>query len=204
MDKDIINNNGYDYVDLDLPSGTLWATCNVGADKPTDYGLYFQWGDAKGYTKDQVGKDKQFTWDDYKWSIKGCNKNFIKYTTEVSILDLEDDSANANMDGSWHIPTPSQFKELINGTTSEWTEQDGVSGRLFTSKKDNSKSIFIPAAGIAWDDIVLDRGRYGKVWLSMLSTSYDYFGQEFALYSDSVYLYNGYRYRGRSVRGVIG
>ena len=199
-----INNNGYNYVDLKLPSGTLWATCNVGADNPSDYGLYFAWGDTNGYTKEQIVKDKPFTKDKYKWSIKGCDKNFIKYTTEVSILDLEDDAANSYMGGSWHIPTSNQFKELINGTTSIWTEQNGIDGRLFTSKKDISKSIFIPAAGIAWDDTVLDRGRYGKVWLSMLSTNYDYFGQEFALYSDSVFLYNSYRYRGHSVRGVIG
>lgn len=57
MDKEI-NNNGYEYVDLGLPSGTLWATCNVGASKPSDYGLYFQWGDTIGYPKDQIGKDK--------------------------------------------------------------------------------------------------------------------------------------------------
>ena len=65
MDKKT-NNNGYDYVDFGLPSGTLWATCNVGASKPSDTGLYFQWGDTKGYTAEQVGKDKQFDWDDYK------------------------------------------------------------------------------------------------------------------------------------------
>ena len=59
-----INSNGFDYVDLGLPSGTLWATQNVGASKPSDYGLYFQWGDSKGYTKKQLGKDKMFTWAD--------------------------------------------------------------------------------------------------------------------------------------------
>lgn len=202
MDK--VNNNNYEYVDLGLPSGTKWATCNVGASKHSDYGLYFQWGDTVGYSKEQIVKDKPFSKDKYKWSIKGCDKNFIKYTTEVSILDLEDDAAHIHMGGAWHMPTPDQFKEPINGAPSTWTKQNGIDGRLFTSKKDTSKSIFIPVAGMAWDDTVLDRGRYGKVWLSMLSTSYDCFGQEFALYSDSVFLYYGYRYRGRSVRGVIG
>lgn len=197
-----INNNGFDYVDLGLPSGTLWATMNVGASNPLNSGLYFQWGDTQGYRKDQIGKDKLFTQKSYKWYD---DKNvFTKYTYKGATLELEDDAAHVNMGGSWHMPTPNQFKELINGTTSIWTEQNGINGRLFISKKDTLKSIFFPATGIAWDGMVLDRGRYGKVWLSMLSTSYDYFGQEFALYSDSVYLYYGYRYRGRSVRGVIG
>ena len=66
MDKGI-NNNGYDYVDLGLPSGTLWATCNVGAERSSDYGLYFQWGDTKGYAKDYIEKShktKNFSWND--------------------------------------------------------------------------------------------------------------------------------------------
>ena len=58
MNKDFNNTNGFSYVDLGLPSGTLWATCNVGADKPSDFGLYFQWGDIQGYTADQVGLDE--------------------------------------------------------------------------------------------------------------------------------------------------
>ena len=69
MDKEF-NNNGYDYVDLCLPSGTLWATMNVGASKPLESGLYFQWGDTKGYTTDQLGEGvgkKAFSWKDYKW-----------------------------------------------------------------------------------------------------------------------------------------
>ena len=135
MDKDI-NNNGHDYVDLGLPSGTLWATMNVGADKPSDSGLYFQWGDTKGYTKEQVGKDKQFNWANYKWSVNGSSSNFSKYATKGATLELEDDAANANMGGDWHIPTPGQIKELINtaNTTNTWTTQDGVNGRLLTSK----------------------------------------------------------------------
>ena len=102
MDKEI-NNNGYDYVDLGLPSGTLWATCNVGADKPTDFGLYFQWGDTSGYTADQVGKDKQFNWSDYKWNPSGDGKTFTKYNTTGATLELTDDAAHVHMGGSWHI-----------------------------------------------------------------------------------------------------
>ena len=100
--------NGHDYVDLGLPSGTLWATCNVGASKASDYGLYFQWGDTQGYTAGQVGYgegQKKFAddWNDYKF---GASPNFTKYTSTGATLDLEDDAANASMGGDWHMPTP--------------------------------------------------------------------------------------------------
>lgn len=94
-----INNNGHDFVDLGLPSGTLWATMNVGASKPSDYGLYFQWGDTQGCTADQIEKEdgkKRFSkdWSDYKF---GVSPNFTKYTTPGATLDLEDDAANVHM-----------------------------------------------------------------------------------------------------------
>ena len=200
-----INVNGYGYVDLKLPSGTLWATCNVGAKKPSDYGLYFQWGDTIGYSKDQVGKDKQFTWDDYKWNSSGKGETFTKYTTESATLELEDDAAHINMGGDWHMPTPTQIKELIGNTKSTWTAQDGVNGRLFTSKSDPSKSIFIPAAGIAWDGSVHLSGDSGFVWSSVLNTDSVDSGQSLDFDSGYVGLdYDGGRCGGLSVRGVIG
>ena len=144
--------NGHDYVDLGLPSGTLWAAMNVGASKASEAGLYFQWGDAQGYSADQIGNgegQKKFSEDysDYKWYLSGTidenNLKFTKYTTGGATLDLEDDAAHVNMGGSWHMPTPNQFQELLDNTTSTLTTQDGINGRLFTSKKDTSKSIFI-------------------------------------------------------------
>lgn len=206
MDKDI-NSNGFDYVDLDLPSGTLWAVQNVGADIPSDYGLYFQWGDTQGYTADQVGKEsekKKFRWADYKFSIDGNSSNFSKYTGYGSILDLEDDAANSSMGGSWHIPTNEQFYELLNNTTNHWTTLDGVNGRLFTSKKDSSKSIFIPAAGNAWEGSLYSSGGSGLVWSSMLSAGSVLSGQYLLFSSDGAHLCDGSRYNGFSVRGVIG
>ena len=203
MDKGI-NNNGYDYVDLGLPSGTLWATRNVGADKPSDYGKYFQWGDTQGYTAEQVGKDKQFSRADYKWNIDGSYSNFSKYTATGATLELEDDAANANMGGFWHMPTPTQINELINNTTSTWTTQDNVKGRLFTSKNDTSKSIFIPAAGGAWDGSVHGSGDLGCVWSSMLYTGNVDYGQNLGFSSGDAGLYYSYRFYGFSVRGVVG
>ena len=105
-----LNANGHDYVDLDLPSGTLWATCNVGANKPSDAGLYFQWGDTQGYTANQIGTGegkKKFFWFDYKW---GIDPNFTKYTNLGEALELEDDAAHVNMGGNWHMPTNEQVQ----------------------------------------------------------------------------------------------
>ena len=202
----------YDYVDLDLPSGTKWATQNVGARKPSDAGLYFQWGDTSGYTADQVGMDdeqKRFSQDnsDYKW-YDTDKKTFTKYTTFGATLEIEDDAAHVNMGGDWHMPTPNQFQELLNTayTTNEWTTLDGVNGRLFTSKKDSSKSIFIPAAGYAMNGLVNSSGDVGRVWSSTLSSGY--VGGGLNLYFDSGSANIGYgglnRYNGLHVRGVIG
>ena len=201
-----INNNGFEYVDLGLQSGTLWATMNVGASKPSDSGLYFQWGDTVGYTADQVGTGdgkKAFASDesDYKF---GVYPNFSKYTTTGATLDLEDDAAHANMGGEWHIPSPEQIQELLSNTTNTWTTQDGVNGRLFTSKKDGTKSIFIPTAGDAWKGSVHGSGDYGGVWSSMLYTDGVSYGHYLGFSLGYVGLDYSYRYCGLSVRGVVG
>ena len=202
--KNEINNNGYDYVDLGLPSGTLWATMNVGASKPSESGLYFQWGDIKGYTKEQVGKDKQFNWNDYKWSIDGSYSNFSKYTAKDATLNLEDDAANFYMGGDWHMPSYVQIKELIENTISTRTTLDDVSGRLFVSKKDTSKYIFIPAAGLAWDGGVYISGNTGNVWSSMTSQYKASYGLYLYFNLAYAHLCIDNRCYGRSVRGVIG
>ena len=206
MEKNINNNNGFEYVDLGLPSGTLWATMNVGASKPSDAGLYFQWGDTVGYTSDQVGTgDGQhkfaLDWSDYKW---GKYPNFTKYTTTGATLELEDDAAHANMGGNWHMPAPAQIQELLDNTTNTRTAQDGVNGRLFTSKKDGTKSIFIPAVGDAWKGSVHGSGDYGLVWSSMLDAVNVSYGHYLGFSSGYVGLDYSYRYCGLSVRGVVG
>lgn len=194
-------------MDLGLPSGTKWATCNVGASKPLDYGLYFQWGDTVGYTEDQVGNGdgkKMFAenYSDYKW---GARPFFTKYNAYGATLELEDDAAHVNMGGSWHMPTPDQIEELINNTTSTWTIQNGVNGRLFTSKKDASKSIFIPAAGDAWDGSVHNSGSSGGILATTLTSYRVDFMQYLYFRSNLTSLYrNGDRFIGYSVRGVVG
>ena len=113
-----INNNGYDYVDLGLPSKSLWATCNVGASSPSDFGLYFQWGDKVGYSADQIGKEKGQKAFASDWSDYG--DAFPKYKYPGETLDLEDDAANIYMGGSWHIPSPEQFRELLINANFSW------------------------------------------------------------------------------------
>ena len=204
--------NGYEYVDLGLPSGTLWASCNIGASKPSDYGLYFHWGDTQGYSKEEIeaGKKKfASVWSDYKWYLSGSTFDnsikFKKYTTPGAILELEDDAAHVNMGGDWHMPTPEQIRELTNtaNTTRTWTTQGSVWGELFTSRTDESKFIFIPAAGMAWDGSVGDFESYGGIWSSMLSTSDITIGQYLYFLPVSVGLSSYNRSYGYSVRGVI-
>lgn len=202
-----INNNGYDYVDLGLPSRTLWATRNVGASKPSDSGLYFKFGDTQGYKPNQIGIDdgtKYFGWVDYKFSINASPSNFSKYVTFGAMLELEDDAAHVNMGGDWKMPTPVQLQELIDNTRSKWTTQNGINGRRFTSKKDESKSIFIPTAGYASNGSLRSEGSGADVWSSMLVASDVSSGRHLDFGSSGIGLGDGCRYYGFSVRGVIG
>ncbi|MBR2772715.1 MAG: hypothetical protein IKD78_12040 [Bacteroidales bacterium] len=144
------------YVDLGLPSSTVWATCNVGANSPEEFGDYFAWGETTGYNGGD-GKTT-FDWSTYKW-CKGSENTITKYCTNSSYgnegftdnktkLDLEYDAAYANLGPAWRMPSMEQFDELINSdyTTTVWTAQNGVDGLKITSRT-NGKSIFLPAAG---------------------------------------------------------
>ena len=161
--------NGFAYVDLDLPSGLLWATCNVGADKPEDYGDYFTWGETE--TKDY------YDWSNYKW-CNGSYNNLTKYCTNSyygtvdnkTVLDPEDDAAHVNWGGGWRMPTTREWKELYDNTTSTWTTEDGVAGRKFTSKTDSSKYIFLPAAGYRNGTSLYFAGSDSLYWSSSLFT----------------------------------
>ena len=204
-----INTNGHEYVDLGLPSGTLWATMNVGAASETDGGLYFQWGDTQGYTTDQVGNSegqKAFSWADYKWTEdNGSTMSKYNATDGKTILDLEDDAVRENWSGDWKMPTEEQFQELLNtdNCTNVWTTVDGVNGRLFTSVS-NGNTLFIPAAGAAYSGSVSSVGDYACVWSNSFNSSIVKAGRGLHLYSDSIFVSNRNRYYGQSVRGVIG
>lgn len=204
MENKKINNNGHKYIDLELPSGTLWSTSNVGANKSTDFGLYFQWGDTIGYSSENIGKEeeqKKFSsdWGDYKFG-----KNFTEYMIPGTTLNLEDDAANNYMGGDWHIPSPEQFKELLDNTTYKYTTKNDVKGILFTSKKNTSKSIFFPATGFVVNGDISGIGTHIALWTSKLSEKIVGSGQEFWFDTKHIGIYGSYIFAGHSLRAVIG
>ena len=188
--------NGHAYVDLGLPSGLKWATCNVGADKPEDYGNYFAWG--------EISVKSNYQWSTYKWGTdtaqltKYCSKSkFGKngFTDDKTTLDSEDDAAHANWGGQWRMPTSANFNELINNTTVKWVENyndTGVSGFRFTAA--NGNYIFLPAAGYA--------GSYGYYWSGSLNTDNPNCACYLIFYSGSVSVSSCYRSYGHTVRPV--
>ena len=191
--------NGHEYVDLGLPSGTLWAKKNVGADSETDYGLYFAWGETKGFKE---GK-RIFDWPNYKYDEP--NGTCTKYNDRDNkkVLDLEDDAAHVNMGGDWKMPTREQIKELFDNTTYETIKKCGVKGMLFKSKV-NCNTLFVPFAGFVIVGNVFDVGLIGYVWSSSLSSK-DVIYADFlfvASYGGAV-LGSDIRYVGFSVRGVL-
>lgn len=188
--------NGYQYVDLGLPSGLKWATCNVGASNPQDYGLYFAWGETTGFTAEQVKAGaRKFDKDTYNAG------SAASIATDLSPAD-GNDAARAYMGGSWRMPTKDEYQELINNCNVTWVTSymgKGVAGRLFTSRV-NGNSVFFPASGYCSGssfDYVGSRGYYWSA--SWDSSSYAWY---LNFNSGSVNVYNYRRYYGLSVRGV--
>lgn len=191
-----LNTNGHEYVDLGLPSGTLWATCNVGAIKPEYPGLYFAWGETE--------PKEVYNWQTYKFNNTTHNLSKYNHTDSLETLLPEDDAATVNMGGDWHMPTKKQLEELTANTTIIWTTMNGVNGRLFTSKT-NGNTLFVPAAGYRFDDSVSNEGSGAYVWNSSLSVAYPSSAWILYFNSSNMSVYsNGARCLGRSVRGVLG
>lgn len=119
--------NGHEYVDLGLPSGTLWAKMNVGASSEKDAGLYFAWGETQGYAASQVGTDKNFSLDDYALTEDG-GSTMSKYNASdnKTHLELTDDAAAANMGGDWHMPNGAQCIELFEETKNGFVTNAGA------------------------------------------------------------------------------
>ena len=196
----------YEYVDLGLPSGLKWAKCNVGAETETDYGDYFMWGSIEPNTAYGC------TWVNTPFNNGASNYdeeyfNSVKDTVcPNGVLAKEYDTAAQIMGGKWRMPTEAEIKELFDNTDNEWVEDyngSGVNGRKFTSKTDETKYIFIPAAGTCSDGSVYDVGS-SYVWSSSLNTSNPYYAWYLGFYSGNCYVSNGsYRFRGQSVRGVM-
>ena len=195
--------NGHGFVDLGLPSGLLWATCNVGAASPEQAGLYFAFGETTGYTAEQVTSGtRAFTEGEYNaGSAASISTN----------LTLEQDAARANLGGKWRMPTKAEFQELIDNCDVAWTDDyngaevegrilfTGVKGRVFTSRV-NGNSVFFPAAGRCYSSSVDIVGDFGYCWSASLLRSSDAFGLNFNF--ENQWVNSIPRYIGISVRGV--
>lgn len=192
-----------DYVDLGLPSGTLWATCNVGANSPEDYGDYFAWGETE--PKDY------YDWSAYKWCDDYNHGAFTlsKYCTTTAYglvdnkkeLDPEDDAATVNMGPEWRTPSVEHLQELSHNCTWRMTTRNGVYGLLGTGP--NGNTIFLPAAGNRLEESLVDEGFWGYYWSRTLwdndLTAYNMFVE----YRGMGYGYHiGNRYCGYNVRAV--
>lgn len=188
---------------VDLGLSVKWASFNVGATMPEEYGEYYAWGETK--------PKENYNWSTYKWCNGDYNK-LTKYCTNSSYwdspkpmdnkttLDIEDDAAHVNWGGGWRIPTDEEWWELIKECTSTWTTQNGVNGRLVSSKT-NSNSIFLPAAGYRGDNLY-GAGSYGRYWSSFLGTGYTSDAWYFIFFSNPSAGGISPRYYGFSVRPV--
>ena len=187
-------------VDLGLPSGTLWADRNVGADAPEAYGDYFAWSEVTPKT--------EYNWSTYKWCngsvythTKYCTHSYFGTVDGKTVLDLEDDAAYVNMGAEWRMPTAAEQKELWNNCTWTWTTQNGVKGYKVTGN--NGNSIFLPAAGYRYDSDLYYTGFYGDYWSSSSHESYSSHAYNLNFDSDNYVWSDIDRYFGHSVRAVV-
>ena len=181
----------HEWVDLGL--SVKWATCNVGATKPEEYGDFYAWGETT--TK------SSYSYDNYKWSNDGCD-TFTKYnTSSETVLDLADDAARANWGGAWRMPTDAEWTELRENCTWTWNIKNGVNGYEVKSKT-NGNSIFLPATGVRYNVDLHDAGYYGNYWSSSLGTDNPDFAWYVGFGSDDVGRSYYNRFCGLSVRPV--
>ncbi|MBR5238501.1 MAG: fimbrillin family protein [Paludibacteraceae bacterium] len=170
-DDETVSENGHEYVDLGLPSGIKWATCNVGATAPEEYGDYFAWAETE--------VKEYYDWSMYKYCVDDYD-NLTKYCTDSeygkdgfvddkTVFGIEDDVAAVNWGGAWRMPTKVEQDELRNNCDWTWTTQNGVNGCKVTGP--NGNSIFIPAAGYMEDDELYDVNETGSYWSSSLYTN---------------------------------
>ena len=188
----------YEFVDLGL--SVKWATCNVGAERPEDYGDYFAWG--------ETSPKSTYDWSTYKW-CRGAKKTLTKYCTSSSYgtvdnkeqLDLADDAARVNWGSPWRMPTYDEWKELKNKCKWTWTTLNGVTGYKVVRKK-NGNSIFLPAAGYRYDGNLYFAGSDGNYWSSSLYSSYLGSARNL-LFGSDVFVSRSDRCSGCSVRPVV-
>lgn len=177
------NLNGHEYVDLGLPSGLKWATCNVGASSPSDYGYYFAWGETN--TKSDYSSNTCRTWDRTFGDISG---------------NVQYDAAHANWGGSWRLPTRAECEELVNCCTWAFITMGNHNGYKVIGP--NGNYIFLPAAGYRYGTSFSRVGEYGYYCSSSPSESFAQYAYELFFCSNAHYVDWNNRYYGLSVRPV--
>lgn len=202
---------------VDMGLSVKWATCNIGATKPEEYGYYFQWGGIIPYNSDRTPVDGgdaiSFNWTNYPL-CNGSSSTMTKYCTNSSygtvdnktILEPQDDAACVHIGGECRMPTNEEFQELINACNTTWVTNyngTGINGRLFTLKTDPSKTLFFPAAGGLSSTSWGGAGSTGYYWSGSLSSSTSYYGRY--LLFNSVYcgMDAENRLSGRPIRAVL-
>ena len=203
-DEPIHSLNGHDFVDLGLPSGALWATCNLGAVVPEDFGDYYAWGET-------VTKEI-YDWKNYRYgNYLDGQSEMTKYCSDpdwgldgfadtLTVLEPIDDAALANWGEGWRMPTREEWAELYQNTTCVWTEQNGVEGLLLTGG--NGNSMFLPAAGYRDGGDVVTTA-LGIYWSSTLQTTMPVIAWSFHFNLDTWHVCGSYeRNRGQVVRPV--
>ena len=196
-------------------NGPYWAECNVGAEKPEDYGYYFWWGDTVGYKREagmwipsdgakpafRFGKDSTPTYGLDRFDL--LKRGYIDLDT--GNLVAAHDAATAHLGAPWRMPTDAEFAALVSNCTTTWTTRNGVYGRLVTGKGAFAdKSIFLPAAGYGFGSDLNDPGSYGYYWSSTPNSGYSYYAWYLYFYSGNFYRYYSSRFYGQSVRPVRG
>lgn len=189
----IIDNQGHEYVDLGLPSGTLWATCNVGSNNPEDIGHYFAWG--------EVEPKETYTRENYKWYSNGSYNNMRE-------IELADDAANYNWGGDWTMPSSQQWEELIQYTTRTAITINDKQGYKFEAE--NGNFIIFPRSGYISGS---SKGTCGYTYIDYWRTDRNnfYSGEEYqawiqylnSISSTSISSKNSDRYVGCNCRPVL-
>lgn len=213
-----INANGHEYVDLGLPSGTLWATCNVGANTPEEVGGYFAWGETE--TKDnyylstyKYSKSGHYSLDDLtKYTLPDNNIyadwyfEFNKFIGDnKTILEANDDVAKVNFGGDWRMPTREEFEELIKECSWQFSYEYNSPSRVgytITSLK-NGNTIFLPAAGYYDKADLKDYQANGSYWCGTLSSNKSEEADAFVMAPSYVKMSNVLRTSGFTIRPVI-
>ena len=202
---------------VDLGLSVKWASFNLGASKPEEYGDYYAWGVIETYYSNlgpltwKQGFDKGYSWSDYKWCkesyislTKYCTDDYFGYshfTDGRTVLEPEDDAAQVVLGDGWRMPTLAEFSELYHQCSREWISVNGVEGYSFTGP--NGSSIFLPAAGCISGKIYYDSYGEGDYWTSSLKEDHPCDAYDFYFYVDEIkWDCSDYRNDGRSIRPV--